>query len=133
MTPEQKVKSLILLKAFAWLDQPAPALSADSIDDLYEKTEQDEPDYIQDARSEVRSGQAETGLPCDYSRNYEAKAVAAQAPDGTWVGWTYWYGGGKHSEPEAIDWMADAYDVACVEDEKTLLVRTFSKPETAAA
>lgn len=27
-----------------------------------------------------------------------------QAPDGTWVGWTYWYGGGKYAEPSAIPW-----------------------------
>ena len=48
-------------------------------------------------------------------------------PDGSWVGWTYWYGGGKYGEPEAIDWMDDAYDLACTEEEKVVTVRTFTK------
>ena len=32
--------------------------------------------------------------------------------DGSWVGWTYFFGGGKHGEPSEMPWMEDAYDVA---------------------
>lgn len=68
----------------------------------------------------------ETGLPAPSSRHYESEAVAYQYVDGSWVGWSYWYGGGKHGEPEAIDWMEDAYDVNCTEEEKVVVVRTFT-------
>lgn len=56
-------------------------------------------------------------------------ATAAKMPDGSWVGWTYWYGGGKHGEPEAIDWMEDAYNVEVVEEIKMVTVQTFSRED----
>jgi hypothetical protein len=84
---------------------------------------------VQDARSEVRQGEMETDLPCPSSRHYESKSVAAKLPDGSWVGWTYWYGGGKHGEPEAIDWIDDAYNLNCTEEEKMVTVRIFAKAE----
>lgn len=61
-----------------------------------------------------------------HSRHYESDEVARQLSDGTWVGWTYWHGGGKHGEPEAIDWIEDAYFPKVKEEIKTLTVRTFS-------
>ena len=64
-----------------------------------------------DALEELRGSGVATGLIAPYSRHYESKAVAAEMLDGSWVGWTYWYGGGKHGEPGAIEWMEDAYDV----------------------
>ena len=127
MTPEQKLKHLVLLKQQSWDKDflQGIAITADNVDELYETN--DENWELQDARSEIRGGQCETNLRCDYSRHYESKAVAAQYIDDSWVGWTYWYGGGKHAEPEAIDWMDDAYDLGCVEEEKVVVVRTFTK------
>ncbi len=125
MTPEQKIKHAILNIVAKWADAPAPDVTAENVDELYEAADES---YVQEARSEVRSGEEETGLPCDWSRHYdESKSVAAKMPDGSWVGWTYWYGGGKHGEPEAIDWMDDAYDLDCAEEEKVVTVRTFTK------
>jgi hypothetical protein len=99
-------------------------VTAENVDELYEAADES---YVQDARNEVRSSGIETGLPCKGSRQYESKSVAAKMPDGSWVGWTYWYGGGKYGEPEAIDWMDDAYDLDCAEEEKVVIVRTFTK------
>jgi len=82
-------------------------------------------DEMQDAKSDLRGGTDETGLDCESSRHYESKAVAAQMLDGSWVGWTYWYGGGKHAEPESIEWIDDAYDVTMTEVQK--VVREFAK------
>lgn len=131
MTPEQKIKHLIIAKAFEWKEEPAPPITAGNIDALYEAEDGD--DYeLQDARNEIRKGEVETGLPCESSRHYEAKAVAAKAPDGSWVGWTYWYGGGKHGSPEEVDWMSGAYELACTEEERVVVVRTFAKVEVAA-
>lgn len=85
-------------------------------------------DDLRDALSELRDNyDEETVIPCDYSRNYESKSVAKKMKDGTWIGWTFWYGGGKHGEPEAIDWIEHAYYLDCNEEEKVVTVRTFTK------
>ena len=131
MTPEQKLKHAILLSAVEMEDiNPIEfPVTAENVDALF--NESDEGWELQDARNEMRSGQVETEIDCEWSRNYESKAVAAQMPDGSWVGWTYWFGGGKHSEPEAIDWMDTAYDLEVTEEEKMVLVRTFKQKATA--
>lgn len=125
MTPQQKIKHMILNRIAEFQDVPPPNVTAENVDQLYDQAESDE-GYIYDARSEVRCGGEETGIPAPFSRHYEAKSVAAQAPDGSWVGWTYWYGGGKHGEPEAMDWIEDAYDLTMTEKEVTIMQRTFS-------
>jgi hypothetical protein len=133
-TAEQKVKYLILAAHARYNDGDAydlSALSGDEIDAAWAHLV--EADEHWDSQNEVRGGEVETGIKCDWSRHYESKSVAAQLPDGSWVGWTYWYGGGKHGEPEGIDWIDEAYDLACIEEEKLVVVRTFTKPEPATA
>lgn len=125
MTPEQKVKSLIVAKAVEFGSEVNDHGFAGDPDAAYNWLV--EQDAHWDAMNEVREGEAETGIPCDWSRHYESKSVAAKCDDGSWVGWTYWYGGGKHGEPEAIDWIEDAYDLAVTEEEKLVTVRTFAK------
>jgi hypothetical protein len=80
-----------------------------------------------EAESELRRGTHETGLPCESSRHYSSRAVAAQMLDGSWVGWTYWFGGGKHGEPGEMPWLEDAYEVKAVEVQKVVL--EFTKAE----
>jgi hypothetical protein len=130
MTPELKIKREILLSAAkddpeqraVPLDTEGAVRAAwDNLVDL---------DIHWDYMSDFRSGGVETNLPCAWNRNYESKSVACKLSDGSWVGWTYWYGGGKHGEPEAIDWMQDAYDLECTEEEKLVVVRTFKKRGT---
>jgi hypothetical protein len=84
-------------------------------------------DLAHDAKAEVREGEVETGIPCDWSRHYESKSVAVKVDDGSWVGWTYWYGGGKHGAPGEVEWIEDAYHVNVTEEEKMMTVRTFTK------
>jgi hypothetical protein len=128
MTPEQKLKHAILLLAAKWKDITLSAdaeITAENVDALYE--EHDEGGMLQDARSELRSTGEETGISAPWSRNYETEAVGKQMPDGSWVGWTHYYGGGKYSEPDAIPWMEDAYDLICTEEQVTVTKRTFTK------
>ncbi len=124
MKPDQKIKWTILARVALWEDKPALEYPCDNIDELYEELV--EQDGHWDAKNEVRRGETETNLQCESSRHYESKAVAMKMPDNSWVGWTYWYGGGKHGEPEAVDWMEDAYDVKCVEEQKIVTVQTFT-------
>jgi len=136
MTPENKIRREMLLqyKDSGEVEDSDLAvllqtdLSSDElVDEAYDLFIQQNDHW--DIKSEFREGQVETNIPADYSRHYEAKSVAAKMSDGSWVGWTYWYGGGKHGDPESIDWICDAYDLTCVEEEKLIVVQTFTKIE----
>ena len=133
MTPEQKIRHLILIRHAELGNEPAPEnVTAENIDGLYDETNGD--DYaLQDAISELRGSGIETGLSVPYqgrgSSYYESQSVARQYLDGSWVGWTYWYGGGKHAEPTSIDWIEYAYDLTVTEEPRTIIHRTFTKVE----
>lgn len=127
MTAHQKVKSLVLLHIRGWGNEVEP-ITKETLDELWDSfADGDCEDLLRDAVNDIRGGHIETGLPCPSSRHFEAKSVADKLPDGSWVGWTYWYGGGKHSYPHEIEWMPEAYDVACVEEQKMVTVQTFTK------
>jgi len=125
-TPEQKIMLKVLHNVAGYIqgDTSFGEITSDNIDEVWD----DNDDLVQDELYEFREGEVETGIPSkNYSRHYECHEVASQMVDGSWVGWTYWYGGGKHGEPEAVDWMDSAYNLDCVEEEKVMVVRTFSK------
>lgn len=126
MTALQKLKWLILEKYKTFdSDIALPEITLENIDKVYDG---EDVDYaLQDAKEEIRGTGIHTEIPAPYSRNYESQSVAKQCPDGSWVGWTYWYGGGKYGEPEAINWMDDAYDLNCTEKQELVTVRTFTK------
>jgi len=124
MTPEQKIRATVLVNL--------GLIPSDNVEINYEDFEDEDDkhyDEIYDALSDFRGGEVETDIPCEWSRHYETKSVAAKMYDGTWVGWTYWYGGGKHGEPESIDWMPSAYFLDVKEEEKMMVIRTFTKKE----
>lgn len=138
MTPKQKIKGALIRKAQSNGDVSSTALNgftveklAEQIDHLYD-TLLVQQDLQYDLENEFRSGQQDTDIEPTHPFErgltyYEKKSVAAQMPDGSWVGWIYWYGGGKHSEPEAIDWMSDAYFVNVEEKPVQVIQRTFSR------
>lgn len=146
MTPCQKIKREILMEFVAsckdaisrgikisdedekLLTLTAPGITEDVIDEQY-RALCGGYDYC-DLANEFRSGECETRIPCEFSRNYESKSVAAKMCDGSWIGWTYFYGGGKHGEPEAVEWMEYAYELDVVETEKMVVVREFKRRET---
>jgi hypothetical protein len=127
MTPEQKLKHLILSTLANHRQEDTVEITAGNIDELYDEACENDDGGLQDAREEVRCGGTGTGLQAPWSRHYEVFAVAVKTFDGSWVGFNYWYGGGKHGEPEAIDWMDEAYDLTVTEEEKMVVVRTFAK------
>ena len=124
LTAQQAIKYIILDVDADWQELPIRLdLSGDEVDNLF-----DNHSCLAEATHETRHCFSyETGLPCEDSRHYESKSVAAKAPNGQWVGWTYWYGGGKHGQPEEIDWIKDAYLLNVKETQKTITERTFSK------
>jgi hypothetical protein len=132
MTPTQKIKKHLLLRLVNWRNVRLPDLdTGEQIDDAYDMYSDIESDTMHDLRSEVRAGQVQTSLQpyiCNARllRDYDADMVAAQMDDGSWVGWTYWQGGGRHGEPSAIQWMEDAIELSCSEAEQVIIVRTFA-------
>lgn len=103
MTAAKKIKQLILKQIY---DE---VFEEDEIDELWWDVHNE--DVYCDVVSLVREGDEETEIGGEYSRHYESKSVAAKMLDGSWVGWTYWYGGGKHGEPESKPWIEQAYDL----------------------
>ncbi|MCP5006591.1 MAG: hypothetical protein GY941_22015 [Planctomycetes bacterium] len=81
------------------------------------------------AKDEIRCSGTPTNIPEWGSRHYETESVAAFIK-GVWVGWTYYYGGGKHGEPEAFDWIGDSYLLEVTEEREVVTVeRVFKKLE----
>lgn len=115
------LKAEILLDAERW-DYVAPE-NCKNLQDRWDAFMAD--DIHWEVISEFRRSGEPTGLNPDWSRHYESTAVARKCGD-TWVGWTYWYGGGKFGEPDAVPWIEDTYLLDCVEHEELVTVRTFS-------
>ena len=125
MTPEQAIKRHILVTVEL---RDFNELNENNIDEVYDfDLENSEIADLYEAVNEFRYGDEETSIYCDSSRHYESKPVASKLVDGTWVGWTYWYGGGKHGEPDAMDWIEDAYYLSVKEEQKVVTIRTFKK------
>jgi hypothetical protein len=129
MTPEQKLKCVVINLLLKWRKVPLLPFSPDTADSAWQSALED--DNFFDAMNEVRSGGKPTDLYTEgyegYERDYDGKEVARQMPDGSWVGWTYWSGGGHHGEPGVVPWLGQAYNVTCKEELR--LVLAFGKAD----
>lgn len=128
MTAPQLICKAILERLVAQ-DVDVPEVTPENVDSLYDQfVVDDETGLAQDILSVYREGEFETDIPANHHRDYESKSVGAKIGD-QYVGWTYWYGGGKHGEPSAIEWISDAYFLDLVET-KMIPVMIFKKKET---
>jgi len=130
LTVEQRIKRHIMRtgdgpEILADANMVCDFEDGESIDHVYDELQSEW--LLQDGLEDFRCSGVETGLPCEYSRHYESESVAKQLDDGSWVGWTYWYGGGKFGDPQAIDWLEEAYDLDVIETQEMVTVRKFSK------
>ena len=119
LTPQQALMLLILQDCGIVVRGNA---SGEDIEELFEDGDYNEELY------HLRSAGEGTNLPAPASRHYETEQLAIETPYG-WVSWTYWYGGGKHGNPEEIDWFEDAFFVDVEEKEVTRIERTFFKKD----
>lgn len=120
MEPYDKVKQLFVYEETGEVINDLEALK-EKYDEL------DAAGKFDDAWEEFRCSGHPTGLTTErWSRNYESEEVAQEMCDGSWVGWTYWYGGGKHGAPEEMEWQ-NFYEVEVREEVQTVLV--FSRKE----
>lgn len=94
------------------------------IDDQISELTSRQLDHYQEVEQElrecgVRSSLGSVDMPWELvklTRHYEDEERALLLKDGTWVGYTYWSGGGKHGEPECIEWVEYAYDLETWEE-----------------
>ena len=127
MTAEQEIKRNILCllrdndEEIVFIPDP---IKDEDIEDLYERAGVYNLYY--DDEEEFRCCGEPTGVECDYSRHYESESVGIEVTPGVWVGWTYWSGGGKHGEPESVEWMNDAYYLD-ITGEEVVTKYTFKK------
>ena len=129
MTPKQKIKWAILAK----LDKEggtnhAQEASAENIDELYDEVFEGSGDQ-RNYEIEFSQGEVKTNIKPEDGGYSQSKSVAAEIPQGSgsWVGWTHYYGGGKHAQPEDIEWMDDAYHLTCTTEQKLVTIQTFKK------
>lgn len=132
MNAETEIKKQILIDLRDCVHEPFDMPSDENIDEFYEDMQEGEfCDEIYDGANGFRSSGEDTDLkPESYSRHYECKQVARVLDSGKCVSWTYWYGGGKHGEPEGIDWMDEAFFVNVKQETK--VINIFSPIEEAA-
>lgn len=119
LTAPQKLKMTIMAKS-----KGLSIMDGDAIDKMW-KVDAEEYGNWRDSEYEVRGGDFVTGLDADYCRGYESQAVGMKMFDGSFVGWSYFHGGGNHSDPDSIPWIEDAYDLDYKEE--TQVVKVWSK------
>lgn len=129
MTPTQKLKWAILRLAAQFNKTALPAITEASIDAHYDElVARDEHwDAMNEFRSTGRLSGISRAVDHQASQSFEHEEVVAKMPDGSWVGWTYWFGGGKHADSSAVCWMDDAYEVA--HRTETKIVDIFELPQ----
>lgn len=124
-------KQLIIFAIFEDYNAQNPTtrieVSLDDLADLDEKFDNHCHDELYDTYQEFRESGIPTNIRPEWSRHYETDSVARKLGD-KWVGWTYYYGGGKYGEPEAIPYEDDAYFLNLDKEVEVVEIkRTFSK------
>lgn len=94
-------------------------------------------DTFYDITNEMRElGEEHNDLLKEPSRHFEIDYYVREFTGVTengkiiskWIGWNYYYGGGKHAYPEDIDWIPDAEFVKVKSEEVvTVIKRTFER------
>ena len=84
-------------------------------------------DSLIEVEEEIRVGNVRTGLVPEFRSYVESEAVAIPVTGipSLYIGWTYFFGGGKYSEPNAIEWMENCYLVKAKDRVQT--VRFFER------
>lgn len=126
-TAEQKWKYLVVQEAASgdYTIKFNTHITPEQCESLYEELESDVVYEIENYF--IADGKVVTNIVRRdmNSRHYNSREVAANTPWG-WVGWTYWYGGGKHGEPEAMD--KKPYNLKVTKEEEVITInRVFEE------
>lgn len=113
MNATQCIKRHIILDAIERGDLTLEegSLAKGDIDAVWDWWYDEEGDQVCEYMDEFRWSGEEVDIPAPGSGIYESTSHVRKLSCGTYVGWTYWYGGGKHGSPEEMEWLEDAYFV----------------------
>lgn len=121
MTAQELIYKMFLVKASVVNDNineiVAETQACESFEDIFDELLDSEfEDILYEIKYDCRYGDQEVLdlEPTTSSRHYEIE-VRASKIDGVWVAWDFYYGGDKHGEPEAFDWISNARIVDCEE------------------
>ena len=132
MTAEQVVKLEIIKRAVKENDILVfkDEYTSETIDELYDDALNGEySDEVNEEYYNIRHDGEEINLPTSRtSRHYEVDTHVLKIDD-NWIAFDYYYGGGKHSEPDSIDWLDTCRFVYCEEKVVTQTIRTFKELE----
>jgi len=82
-----------------------------------------------DVQQDIMGGKWETNIPPAFSRHCETESVAVKDNYGNYIGFTRYYGGGKHFDE--YSWydtsIENAYYLTCKEKEVLTIERTWTK------
>lgn len=128
LTPTQLIKKAIVqrINERNYDDFRQPVETAEQIEAAFDLAVEN--DLHWDWENEVRESGIETELSADafWSRHYEVE-IRALLIDNQYVAYPFYYAGGKHGQPESVDWMKDAFFVDCEEKQVTITQKTFTK------
>lgn len=84
-----------------------------------------------DAQQDIMEGEWQTNIEPEFSRHCETESVAVKDNYGNYIGFTRYFGGGKHFEESS--WydqsIADSYYLTCQEKKVFAVQRTWAKFE----
>lgn len=88
-------------------------------------------DIVREVINEFRESGEEIDDKVEQDRYYCYQDVSRKITglDDLYLGWTYYFGGGKYGEPEEVEWMEDCYLLKCKEVEETRIVKVYEKVE----
>lgn len=102
------------------------------LEEFYEEIKYGEwEDYVRDVVSGFRYSGENIDDKVYEDRYYCYRDVATKITglDDLYLGWTYYFGGGKHAQPQEVEWMEDCYLLTCREVEETRIVKVYEKVE----
>lgn len=106
LSHQEEIKKFILSEAKKDGVIDIGLITTTNLEELWDELADD--DNIYDYLNDFRCSGDKTNLRAAFSRHYGCDFVAKELCPGCAVGWNYWYGGGKHGEPEAIEWLDSA-------------------------
>lgn len=88
-------------------------------------------DIVREVINEFRESGEEIDNKVQQGRYYCYQDVAKKitGSNDLYLAWTYYFGGGKHAQPETVEWMEDCYLLRCKEVKETRVVKVFEKVE----
>ena len=120
---KELIQELLISSEFSLL---STELTLDNAEHIYNQNVYEDEIYadtLQELLVDFRYSGTASNLSAPYSRHFEVD-MHVRLIDGVWIAWPFYYGGGKHAEPDVIEWIGQAKIVE-IEREEVVVRRIF--------